>query len=142
MTQDPNQTSAVDDDAKKSEEQGGKSASVGGPEGQPISVERSPQAQAEVGEVLKQIESTAEKQAEAIVQKEKKAQKKASKKQKVKAKRKSKKIEGPKVYGYKIPSKISNNLHRISKMKGKGDPKTGLACLYVFLDRLLRMNRS
>lgn len=116
-----------------------KPVSVGGPEGQSVSVEQVGGKSVEsAGENLRKVESgTEKKEKRTKPQKPKKVQqsKKANQKKKTFGK---KEPEGPKVYGFKIPPRIGNNPHLVSKMKGKGDPKTGIACLYVFLDRLMK----
>lgn len=51
-------------------------------------------------------------------------------------------VQGPQVYGYKISPQIATNYKLIKRNAGKGDPTTGISCLYVFLDRVLKMHNK
>ncbi len=48
----------------------------------------------------------------------------------------------PKVWGYKISPSLVSNLGKVRRGKSSADPKTGIGCLYMLIDRLFRMQTA
>lgn len=139
---------AQNDDKKQSDPNNKPiSVSSGGPEGQSVSIEQpgSKGGAESNGDILKPAEKSTEVKAEKQTQPQKKqkpARQKPQKKKAIKKKIIGLQPKNPIVYGYKIPPEIGSNPKLIAKKAGKGNMKTGEACLYVFLDRLLKMNKK
>ena len=129
---------------KKKTKQEEKTVRSGGPEGTGSSIE-SPSVSKSVesgNEALtRQPESAGERKDDKAVERSlQQTHKQQTQKQKpVPKKVKKTSAPGPKVYGYKLSPVVTKNMKSVHAKAGNGDPKTGLACLYVFVDRLLKM---
>lgn len=126
---------------EKDEDKNKQSVSVGGPEGGSVSIESHPSKGAESGKesLTKQPESAGERQEAQQSEQRKQQPSQQKKKQTVK-----KKVipQGPQVFGYKIPPQLSANTRQLRKYRDKGDPKTSIACLAIFADRLMRVHSN
>lgn len=117
---------------------------VGGPEGGSIVLEQAGSSSQEIGhETAKPVERAQEQAKEKVQEKQKPPSAPPKKAVSTQKKTKQKKIKkdpiSDKVFGYKVPPAIAENYKSIPKKASRADTRRGLDCLYMFLDRLLRM---
>jgi hypothetical protein len=121
---------------------------AGGPEGGAVVLEQAGTSSQEVGqETSKPLERTQEQIAEKA-QESQKPTPTQTKQPKPHPKKPKKKVDRPKtlaeqaserVFGYLVPSTIAKNVQQVAKRASRANAKTGVGCLYMFLDRLFRM---